>query len=371
MSSPVPVKVEWGELVGFAERCLLAAGSDPKKARTAAEVLVLADARGIASHGLNRLHIYCDELLSGRVNKRAKPKVVIDKGAALLVDGDNGQGIPTAEWAMDLAMERARKHGVGLVSVRNTSHFGIAGYYCMRAARAGMLGMAFTNASPVAVPFRSAKPALGTNPIACAAPNAAQRPLCVDLATTRVPLGRFEAYNTAGENMPSPYWGVDKHGQYNDKPSEVLDGGGPCFLGGDELGGGHKGYALGVMVEMLCGVLSGASAGPDVSHAMNPSAMGKLTPANLGQCFLALDVTRVSPGYDDRMARLSGQLRSLPTGASAKGPVLVPGDPEWAKEDEAKRDGVPLHPNLWKKLNALSEKLKVIRPSPHTKSAKL
>eukprot|EP01065_Artemidia_motanka_P029355 TRINITY_DN3548_c0_g2_i2.p1 TRINITY_DN3548_c0_g2~~TRINITY_DN3548_c0_g2_i2.p1 ORF type:complete len:399 (+),score=81.24 TRINITY_DN3548_c0_g2_i2:96-1199(+) len=356
------VRVEWDDLVTFASSCLRAAGSSSERAALAASVLVLADARGIASHGLNRLHIYCDELIVGRVDAAGGPRIVNDLGAAVLADAGNTQGIPTAAWAMNVATERAAKHGVGVVSLRNANHFGIAGYYCMEAAKKGMIGMAFTNASPVAVPFRSAQPALGTNPIACAAPTPGL-PCVVDMATTRVPLGRFEAALTAGKSMPSATWGVDKEGRLSADPARVLDGGGPSFLGGDSLGGGHKGYALGVMVEMLCGVLSGASAGPEVSHAMNPAAVGKKISANLGQFFVAVDAARLSPGYAERLQRMSGQLRALPQAKGSEGPVLMPGDPEWEREDESRRIGVALHGNLWKKMNALGAKLKVPVPA--------
>jgi LDH2 family malate/lactate/ureidoglycolate dehydrogenase len=184
------VQVKYEELLSFCEATLVASGSSTENAAQVARVLVKADLRGIPSHGVNRLYLYCDELRRGAVKSDGSPFVVSESASAALVDGDNAQGAVVGDFCMDLAIKKARETGVGWVAANNTNHYGIAGHYAMAAARAGMIGMSFTNTSPVVIPTRASKPALGTNPIAIAAPCSGGDPVVLDMSTPCVPLGR-------------------------------------------------------------------------------------------------------------------------------------------------------------------------------------
>mmetsp|Transcript_19385 Transcript_19385/g.50377 ORF Transcript_19385/g.50377 Transcript_19385/m.50377 type:complete len:390 (-) Transcript_19385:534-1703(-) len=354
------VRISGAELRSYATACLVAAGSLKEKAELVADVLVQADERNIPSHGVNRLDLYCDELRRGAVDAKAEPKVASDAPSVALVDGQNAQGPVVGKFCMDLAILKAKATGCAWVVCNNSNHYGIAGWYAMLATQQRMIGMSMTNTSPVCTPTRSRKPALGTNPIACAAPTTGD-PVVLDMATPTVPFGKVEVKHRKGEECP-PGWGVDSDGLATTNPSKIIFGGGVTPLGGGELTAGYKGYGLGLMVEMLSGVLAGSNVGPRIGMSMNPNAINRTDPINLGQCFVAIDPSKFCPGYEERLEELCGDLRSLPRADDAPGPVLIPGDPERTATEESKRVGVPLHPNIAATLVALGEKLDVPRP---------
>lgn len=231
------------------------------------------------------------------------------------MDGDNAQGPVVGRFAMNEAIRKAKESGVGWVVARHTSHYGIAGYYAMMAAEAGCIGLSMTNTSPVCVPPLAKNAATGTNPIACAGPVKDGEPVVIDMATSTVPFGKFEVamrkvggdcvlfnkgrwpwllftpstfVHKKGEKV-NPGWGVDKDGQPTDDPARVLFGGGVTPLGGTLDMSSHKGFCLGIMVEMLCGVLADAKYGTSVGQVMNPNAIGRKEAANLGQMFVAIN----------------------------------------------------------------------------------
>eukprot|EP01012_Entosiphon_sulcatum_P008735 TRINITY_DN14791_c0_g1_i1.p1 TRINITY_DN14791_c0_g1~~TRINITY_DN14791_c0_g1_i1.p1 ORF type:complete len:369 (-),score=44.07 TRINITY_DN14791_c0_g1_i1:9-1091(-) len=334
---PIPYE----ELVSFCAACLTAAGSAPDAARLCAEVVVAADLRGITSHGVNRLKLYCDALRNGRVDGHATPQVVTDNISSALVDGRNAQGAVVGKFCMDLCIEKAKRTGIAIVAGHNSNHFGIAGYYGFLAAEQGLIGMAFTNTSPVVVPTRSRQPALGTNPISFIAPVHDQPPFALDMATPTVALGKVEVKYR--EQQPCPAgWGVDGSGATTTNPESIIFGGGLSPLGGSENSGGYKGYGLALMVEMLCGVLAGAHFGLEVPPTLNPTAFGNTSLVNLGQSFIAIDPEKILPGFPVRAAALAAQMRGLPQAEDACGPVLMPGDKEHEMAERQKRDGIDL-----------------------------
>jgi LDH2 family malate/lactate/ureidoglycolate dehydrogenase len=209
------------------------------------------------------------------------------------------------------------------------------------------------------------------------------------MATPTVPLGRIEVYLREGREVPLG-WGVDKHGTPTTDPAAILFGGGLSPLGGSEETGGYKvrrcvrtsltpsssssfptlhsltypqGYGLSLMVEMMCGIFGGAAFGPNVGQACNPNALTRSDPVNLGQCFIAVDADRVSPGYAARMQQMVDQLHALPTAEGSKGPVLVPGEPESQATHKHMREGVPLHRNICSSLVRLAAKVGITVPS--------
>jgi ureidoglycolate dehydrogenase (NAD+) len=294
--------------------------------------------------------VYAERLRSGAINGTPRPSVASRDGALAVVDGDQGPGQIAALFATDLSIEIARELGVGVVGVRRSAHFGAAAYYAMRAAEAGMVGIAMTNTEPLVIPFGGAERALGTNPICLAAP-AAGGIFNLDLATSQVAINRI--YNARDEGRPIPEgWGVDERGEPTTDPAAV-HAGVPL--------GGYKGYALALMVEVLCGVLPGAG----VRHGVGGLYEGDAGAQDTGHFHLALDPER-TVGRDRFATVLGGLLGELRAIAPAPGfdEVLVPGDPEDRARAERERSGVPIEPALWGTLCGLSDELGVAVPAP-------
>jgi LDH2 family malate/lactate/ureidoglycolate dehydrogenase len=351
---PMPV-ITKQDLELFSRTCLEAAGCRPEDAAVVAEILVAADLRAIYSHGVNRLEMYVHELRAGDVDPKATPTILTETTAVACVNGNNGHGMVVGRYCMELAIRKAAEVGVGWVVARSSNHFGITGYYAMMAADQGMIGLSFTNTSPLVVPTRAKKPALGTNALAAAAPARKDR-FVLDMATSTVAIGKVEMQHRKGEAVP-PAWGVDAAGQPTTNPAAILDGGALLPLGGGEETAGYKGYGLAALVEIFCGVLAGAAFGLDIP----PWRKGRGKAANLGQCFVAIDPSRFGKGFEDRLATYLDQLRSLPP-IAGETEVLIPGDPEKRAHDRQIRSGIELHPNVAEALKSLAADLGVHPP---------
>jgi ureidoglycolate dehydrogenase (NAD+) len=313
-----------------------------------AAALVETSLRGVDSHGVARLPVYVERLRGGVINPRPRPSVVRRDGAVALLDGDQGPGQVAAVVATDLSVELAREHGVGVVAVRRSAHYGAAAHYTMRAARAGMVALSMTNTEPLVIAYGGSEPALGTNPISLAAPSASGI-FNLDMATSQVAINRI--YNARDEGRPIPEgWGVDERGEPTTDPA-AMRAGVPL--------GGYKGYGLAVMVEVLCGVLAGAG----VRHGVGELYGAGTEPQDVGHFHLALDPER-TVGRDRFAAVLDGLLGELRASPPAPGfdEVLVPGDPEDRARAERERTGVPIEPALWAGLVALSDELGVPVP---------
>ena len=304
--------------------------------------------RGTDSHGVARLPIYIERLRTGVINTRPRPSVMKRDGAIAVVDGDRGPGQVAALFATDLSIELAREHGVGIAGVRRSAHFGAAAYYARHAAEQGMVAMAMTNTEPLVIPYGGAGPALGTNPICLAAPTATGV-FDLDLATSQVAINRI--FNARDEGRPIPEgWGVDMQGQTTTDAAAVK--------WGVPLGG-YKGYALALMVEVLCAVLTGAGVRFDVGGLYTE----KDIPQDSGHFLLAIDPERTvgRERFGVVLDTLLGELRAIAP-APGHDEVLAPGDPELRAAEQRERDGVPITPALWKTLNELSEELGVLAP---------
>src|SRR2546426_583163 len=277
----------------FCEQVLAKLGVPAEDARVTTDVLVLADLRGIDSHGVARLGRYVSGLKQGTMKATDQSRVVREAKATALVDGGQSLGQVVGKKGMDLAIRKARDTAVGVVAVRNSNHYGIAGYYSLMALEHNLIGVSMTNAGPLVVPTFGRTSILGTNPISLAAPAMKEKAFVLDMATSTVPRGKVEVYNRLGKPMPHG-WAVDETGRGSTDPARVLNalakrlGGGLLPLGGEgEELGGHKGYGLALMVDVLCGVLSGAATGLQVyAEEKKP---------NVGHFFMALDPTAVRP----------------------------------------------------------------------------
>jgi LDH2 family malate/lactate/ureidoglycolate dehydrogenase len=337
-------RVAAGPLEDWSRRTLEAAGLEAEGAATVAQTLIDASLRGVDSHGIARTVVYAERLRAGTLNPRPRPRVERRDGALALLDGDRGPGQIAALAALDLTVELAREHGVGAVAVRRSSHFGAAGWYTVRAARQGLVALATCNSDPLVVPFGGSRPALGTNPIAIAAPTP-DGVWTLDMATSQVAWNKIVNARIEGRTLPEG-WAVDPQGLPT-TDAEVAIGGLPL--------GGYKGYGLAVMVEVLSAVFSGAGVQADSGRLFVTDE-----PQDVGHFFLALDPER-TVGRDAFAATLAGLLTALRANPPAAGfdEVLVPGDPEDRAARERTEMGVPLPDGLWAQMEVLSGQLGV------------
>jgi L-2-hydroxycarboxylate dehydrogenase (NAD+) len=255
------MKYEYAKVWEFTNNVFLKMGCSADDAKLASDVLVSADMRGIDSHGVARLIGYVRLWDADRINPTPSIKIVHETPSTAVIDGDSGLGLVVAPKAMEVAIEKAKNVGSGWLSVKNSNHYGIAGYHAMMALEHDMIGMSMTNASPLVSPTFSTERMLGTNPIAVAIPAGKQPPFVADFATTTAANGKLEILQRKGENAPEG-WIQDKDGLSSTNPDELKQGGALLPLGGDRIHSSHKGYCLGSIVDIFSAVLSGANYGP-------------------------------------------------------------------------------------------------------------
>jgi len=254
------------------------------------------------------------------------------------VDGGNLLGPVVGNFCMSLAIKKAKDAGIGWVVAKRTNHFGIAGHYSLQASKQGLIGMSFTNTSPFMVPTRAKKAALGTNPISVAASGVNNDAFVLDMATTAVAVGKLEIAHRKSQPIPQG-WALDRDGKNSVNYLDVSNGGGLYPLGGPEETSGYKGYGLGFMVELFCGILAGSAFGPNVRLWMQSEEE-----ANLGQCFVAIDPEAFAPGFAERLQSLMDDCRALEQPDNQSEPVVVAGDPEKAHQQLCDRiGGIPYH----------------------------
>ncbi len=369
-------KVLRPELERFVVDVLRACRLPERDAAITARVLVAADMRGIASHGVARLGRYVKGIKEGYIVPGVEFDIREPAPTIAVIDARNGVGQVVADLAMDMAIERAASHGVGVVTVSNSNHYGIAGYYVQKAVDAGMIGMSMTNAAPLVVPTNGADAVLGTNPISLGAPGRDGFDFMLDMATSVVPRGKLEVYDRNRRQMPVG-WAVDEKGYDSKNAGHVLAnllsraGGGILPLGGrGEEFGGHKGYGLALMVDVLCGVLSGAAFATDVDNVRGPSVPGQVRAPRVGHFFLALDVKRFMPleEFRDRLASLFAMLKASRK-ALDKSEIYIHGEKEQVRARLHERAGVPLSENVLDALRKIAAEFQV--PPPATVAERL
>src|SRR5450631_760988 len=348
-SSANPEKESSGEgifayerLLTFTKAIFEKIGCSEKDAATATKTLLSADLRGIDSHGVARLIGYVRLWEAGRANTNPGIKIIHETPSTAVVDGDAGLGLVVAPFAMQVAIEKARNVGTGWVSVQNSNHFGIAGYHALKAVQEDMIGIAMTNASALVAPTFSMERLLGTNPICVAIPSGKEPPFVADLATTTAANGKLEILQRKNTEAPLG-WVQDKNGNSSTNPHELKGGGALLPLGGDRDHGSHKGYALGAIVDIFSGVLSGANYGPWVPPFPAFVPVPENMPGKgIGHFFgaMRIDAFRKASVFKKDMDQW---LRRFREAKPAKGfdQVLVPGDPERFMEIERNKNGIP------------------------------
>ena len=333
-------------------------GMSEEHAAVTAEMMVETDLRGVDSHGISMMPTYDKEFRAGRLNMCPQWKTVRDRPSMARIDADRSLGHPVSAHAMNLAVDKCRATGVGVVAVFNSHHFGAAGCYAKIAADRGVIGMVTSATRGVTlVPTFAAEPVMGTNPLAFAAPARRNAPFQLDMATTTVAAGKVKVYKLHHKPVPSG-WVVDGDGRPVTDESAAFGHvferpeGGITPLGGTRDLGGHKGYGLAVMVHILGGTLAGASFSPLRNRTQRDS-----DPHNIGHFFLAIDPGafrdegEFEADLDDVIDVLHGAKRADP-----RQPVLVAGDPERLTRAERLEQGVPVPDDLMEQLRGVAER---------------
>ncbi len=347
-------------LQNFIRDSFIAFGTPPEDARTVADVLITSDLRGIESHGIGRLRYYYDRLITGQHDVNTQIDVVCESPTTAVLDGNHGLGMVIGTRAMQMAIDKARTYGMGSVAVRNSTHFGIAGYYPLMAVAQGMVGLTVTNARPSVCPTFGTQPILGTNPIAFGAPSDEPFPFLYDAATPIIQRGFVEKL-AREEKMAKAGWLVDPENQPLTDPVDILQRlgkGEAAFLplggAGEELGG-HKGYGLATMVEILS---ASFQTGAFLMGLTGLAEDGSPQPFRVGHFFIAMDVESFVDL--ETFKHTTGTiLRELRDTRKAPGQmrIFTAGEKEFEREQRVRRDGVPIVPNLQKDLLFVRGKL--------------
>jgi LDH2 family malate/lactate/ureidoglycolate dehydrogenase len=316
-----------------------------------------ADLRGVDSHGIARLTGYVRLWEVGRINANPSIQIVHETPSTAVIDGDKGLGLVVAPEAMQVAINKAKNVGTGWVSVKNSNHFGIAGYHAMMALDNDMIGIAMTNASALVAPTFSVERLLGTNPIAVAIPAGTEPAFVADFATTTAANGKLEILQRKNEDAPEG-WVQTKEGTISKNANELKNGGALLPLGGDKEHGSHKGYMLGSIVDIFSAILSGANYGPWVPPFPAYVPMPENLPGEgIGHFFgaMRIDAFRPAADFKSHMDNWIQRFRSAQTVPGAKR-VIIPGEPEREMEAERSSNGIPLLPIVINDLRTLGEK---------------
>ena len=351
--------VNWSyeELNRFCQDVFESFGFTKEESGIITDVLLTADLYGFESHGMQRMVRYHKGIEKGTIHPKEQPEIVFETPVSAVVDGHNGMGQLISLFAMNKAIEKAKKTGIGIVSVRNSNHFGIAGYYTKMACDEGLLGMSCTNSEAIMVPTFGKQAMLGSNPIAVSMP-AEPYPFFFDCSTTVVTRGKLEMYNKSGTPLPDG-WALDKNGHASNDAPDVLanivskGGGGIMPLGGcEEVSGSHKGYGYGMICELFSSILSlGVTSDQcctfsdktGICHgfmAIDPAIFGD--PEKIKQHFSDyLEAVRESPKAD------------------GKDRIYTHGEKEILAEKDRRENGIPVNDNTMVELANLCEYLKL------------
>jgi len=357
-------KTVWAKpLTEFCQKVFEKMDVPARDAFTTSEVLVLADLRGVESHGVARLRRYYTGLKNGMMVPKPNIKVVRETPITALIEGGGALGQVAGNFGMRMAIDKALKSGAGFVSVGNSNHYGIAAYYSLLALKHDLIGISLTNSDSYVVPTFGKEVMLGTNPISVTVPALKERPFVLDMSTAVATLGKFEVYNRMGKKIP-PGWATDEKGRSCDDPGRVLTnirskaGGGILPLGGEgEEFGGHKGYGLDLLVDILSGVLSGSG----YLNLLYPKASdGRPLPSKVGHFFGALRIDYFRP-VEEFKRDMDDAIRRLKDSAKAEGQnrIYVHGEKEFELEEKYRKEGIPLYYKVYDDLKAIGGEVDV------------
>ena len=322
-------KVKLNDLKEFSVKSLLAAGLSEEDANTAAEALITTDTFGVLTHGTKNLNQYIQKMEAGGLDAKAVPQIVCEGPAFAIIDGQKAIGMVSACKAMNLAIKKAKEVGIAYVGVKNSCHFGAAGYYANLAASEGLLGISMSNADPVIAVPNGSKKAIGTNPFSFAAPLSGGRSVFLDIALSNVAALKVIMAKEKGQEIPDT-WLVDEEGLPTTDAS--------LFPKNASLQpmGAHKGYGLAILVEILASVMTGAGILSEIaSWNLDLSSVN-----NVGHAFIAIDISKIMPKevYNERINQMADELKNGPK-AKGKDRIFLPGEMEWEKRESATAKG--------------------------------
>lgn len=324
-------RFDGGKIAAYCEAILEKVGVPTDHAHMTATSLIAANLRGVDTHGVTRLPIYVERLQAGLMDTKAAGKVVSEGPASLVYDGENGIGQVVGTTAMHLCLDMAEKSGVAFTTVRNSNHFGTAGYYAMMALERDMIGFSITNSPPIMAPWGGKRGFLGTNPLAIAVPTGVERPFIFDMATSVVARGAVILAAKRGDKIP-PTWSLNAEGEPTTDSKEAL-GGAVLPLGG------HKGFGLSMAIDIMAGILGGGPFGPHIGELYNnPTKQQKV-----GHFFGAFKISQFR-SVKEFKAEMDAMIREVKAEPLGKGHerIMVAGDPEAKVEADRKANGVPL-----------------------------
>ena len=329
------------DLTGFAKAMFLSAGMSDDHAALIAGDLVKANLRGVDSHGVSRIPMYLERLRRGLVNPR--PNVTVDKvaGAVAMVDGDNGMGFVASDRAMNVACDLAGEMGIGMAAVRRSTHFGMGACYALRAIERGYISMIFTNSSPAIPMWGGRTTFLGASPIAAGIPGGAHPPFVMDMAMTVIARGKIRLAAMKGDPIPEGL-ALDIDGNPTTDAARAFEG--VCLPFG-----GVKGSVLATLMDLMSGVFTGANFGGDVKSLYFDHS----EPQNVGHLFFAIkpDLFLSLTDFGARMDEFYDRIKALPRAAGVD-EIMLPGEPEQRREDQRRRDGIPVTANVVADLTA-------------------
>jgi LDH2 family malate/lactate/ureidoglycolate dehydrogenase len=342
---PATQLVKSEELQSFSNAVLEKMGVPRDDQEIVTAALLDAELRGLETHGIVRLTLYVPLIRKGMINPRPQIKMITESPAHALLDNDYGFGFLGAVKAMNLCAEKAGREGIAMAAVRNSSHFGAAGYYARMAAEQGLIGFAASNSYPVMAPPGTLTPTFGNNPLAYAFPAGDHPPVVIDMATSVASQGRIKQHANEGKPIP-PGWAFDREGKPTDNPTAF-------FLLAPLGEGGYKGFGLALAMDVLGGVLSGSLFGQNFTSG--PGSRG------CGHFFLAIDPQRfIDPAdYRRRMEEVIGQVKRAQRRNEGGGPISLPGERGWEKKNRRLREGIPVLASTLKLLDQLAEELGV------------
>ncbi|KAL4894015.1 Malate/L-lactate dehydrogenase [Aspergillus ambiguus] len=313
----------------FAVRLLEKAGLPQQDAKSMADCLVLADVRGVDTHGLARLPQYLDRVSNGRVKAKPEFKLTQKTPVVAHLDGDNGFGFVVATRAMEEAVKRAEIYGIGMVTVNHSNHFGMAATYVLQALQKNMISLVFTNSAKQMPPFGGKETLLGISPFAAGAPSNNEVPYILDMAPSVVAKGKIRKAARRGESIPLG-WALDADGNPTTDANIALNGSMAPI-------GGPKGSGIAILMDIMSGVLTGAAFGGEVGDQYKDPK-----PQNVGHCFIAIkpDVFMTAEDFKSRMDALVKRVHGV-TPAPGFDEVLFPGEPEHRLERQRRQEGIP------------------------------
>lgn len=342
------MKIHPDDLTAFCVSALRQAGLSDADARTTAEVLVTTDTWGVFTHGVKNLRGYIRRLRGGGLQPAACPKVTREGLAWALVDGDSAIGMVGSVFAMRTAIAKAKTAGFAYVGLRNSCHFGAAGYYASLALAEGMIGIAMCNDTPTVTVPGARGAVLGSNPLAYAIPAGLERPLLLDMATSTVAGGKVFSAAALGKPIPNN-WIVDGQGLPTGDPSKWPHEGALTPMAG------HKGYGIALLIETLSAVLSGASI---AQHVLSWSFADASLPTDHGAAFIAVDIGAMMPReqFEARMAQTIREIRNAPKAEGADR-IYLPGEMEWERREKALVEGIEFPPDVLANLRPLAKEM--------------